>query len=122
MSVPDEHLEEVVKMYKKDIIKENLESATWGHIGENHLHVNILPRDNKDYDIGLNLYEKWAKKVTELGGAVSAEHGVGKLKSKYLKVMYGQNHIDEMLDIKSKLDPKLLLSPGNLFEVGKRSE
>src|SRR6056297_317125 len=122
MSVQDEHLEEVIKMYKKDIIKENLESATWGHIGDNQLHVNILPRDNKDYDIGLKLYEKWAKKVTELGGAVSAEHGVGKLKSKYLKVMYGQNHIDEMIDIKSTLDPKLLLSPGNLFEVGKRSE
>ncbi|MGC8862953.1 MAG: FAD-binding oxidoreductase, partial [Armatimonadota bacterium] len=43
MSVPDEHLETVLTMYRQGISENGLESVIFGHIGDNHVHVNILP-------------------------------------------------------------------------------
>jgi D-lactate dehydrogenase (cytochrome) len=116
MSVPNQHLKHIVKMYHTMLAERGLQSAIWGHIGENHLHVNILPRDDQDYLKGKALYDEWAQEVTRLGGAVSAEHGVGKLKAKYLGVMYGPDYIREMATLKYQFDPKGLLGAGNMFE------
>lgn len=119
MSVPDGRLFTVFSMYRRGLRESGLESAVWGHIGDNHLHVNILPRDARDYHAGKELYRKWAAEVTRLGGAVSAEHGVGKLKSDFLKVMYGEAHIAEMAATKAVFDPCGLLGTGNLFQPRK---
>ena len=115
MSVPDQYLREVVSLYRRTLQEYNLESATWGHIGNNHLHVNILPRNGDDYRKGKELYSHWAQTVTKMGGAVSAEHGVGKLKRDFLTVMYGEEHIREMARLKKQFDPEFLLGRGNLF-------
>lgn len=115
MSVPDGCLEDVVTLYRAGLEEYGLESAIWGHIGDNHLHVNILPRDGEDYKKGKELYSKWARAVTDMGGAVSAEHGVGKIKAPYLKVMYGRKHIIEMAEMKRLFDPHFIFGCGNLF-------
>lgn len=115
MSVSDEHLFDVVALYRQTLAEENLEAAAWGHIGENHLHVNILPRNDEEYIKGKKLFVKWAEEITKMGGAVSAEHGVGKLKASFLKVMYGEEHIKEMAVLKRAFDEKYLLGVGNLF-------
>ena len=116
MSVPDAHLKDIMAMYHRMLKDAQLESAIWGHVGDNHLHVNILPRNEEDYLKGKALYDLWAAEVTRMGGAVSAEHGVGKLKAKYLEVMYGKEAIEEMAKLKFCFDPKGLLGAGNLFE------
>ena len=115
MSVPDRHLRDAMDMYRQGLRESGLQSAIWGHIGDNHLHVNILPRSGDEYRRGKDLYLKWAKLVTEMGGAVAAEHGVGKLKTPFLRIMYGDEHVREMYDVKRALDPKGLLGTGNLF-------
>ncbi len=115
MAVPDEHLPYIMGMYRKTLGEKGLESAVWGHIGDNHLHVNILPRNADDYLRGKELYVQWAAEVTRLGGAVSAEHGVGKLKANFLTVMYGEKHIAEMAALKAAFDPGWVLGIGNLF-------
>ena len=115
MSVPDERLRDVMALYRKSLAEAGLESAAWGHIGNNHLHVNVLPRDAADYAAGKALFASWARAVTEMGGAVSAEHGVGKLKRDFLAVMYGADHIREMAELKGRLDPYCQLGRGNLF-------
>lgn len=122
MSVPDKHLRYIMNMYHSMLQEMGLQSAIWGHIGDNHLHVNILPRSKEDYNLGKKLYEQWAIEVTKLGGAVSAEHGTGKLKANFLTVMYGQNHIDEMASLKAAFDPKTLLGAGNMFILRKEGE
>ncbi|MCI1260601.1 MAG: FAD-binding oxidoreductase [Atopobiaceae bacterium] len=115
MSVPDERLHDVVAMYRSTLAEAGLESAAWGHIGNNHLHVNVLPRDAADFRRGHDLFERWASEVTAMGGAVSAEHGVGKIKRDFLLAMYGERHIREMATLKLELDPAGLLGRGNLF-------
>ena len=84
MSVPDGKLEEIVKVYRDTIRELGLESATWGHIGSNHLHVNIVPRNHEEHVKGKELFGRWAEIITSMGGAVSAEHGVGKIKRDFL--------------------------------------
>jgi D-lactate dehydrogenase (cytochrome) len=115
MAVPDKSLFEVMDMYNTDLCKAQLESVIFGHIGNNHVHVNILPRTMEEYEIGLKLYHKWASKVIGLGGTISAEHGIGKLKTSLLKQMYGDVGIRQMLMVKQTFDPESRLNRGNLF-------
>ena len=115
MSVPDERLHDVVALYRRTLAESGLQAAAWGHIGNNHLHVNVLPRNAADYAAGKELFRGWAREVTAMGGAVSAEHGVGKIKRDFLTVMYGSEHIAEMARLKIQLDPYGQLGRGNLF-------
>lgn len=118
MSVPDDRLHDVVALYRRTLAEAGLESAAWGHIGNNHLHVNVLPRDAADYAAGKELFKRWAAEVTAMGGAVSAEHGVGKMKRDFLLTMYGPEHIAEMARLKRRFDPEVRLNRGNLFAAG----
>ena len=122
MSVPDDKLHQVLCMYREGLAREDLESAIWGHIGNNHLHVNVLPRNGEDYHKGKELFKVWAGEVTRMGGAVSAEHGVGKLKREFLTAMYGPEHIREMAAVKAAFDPDFLFGRGNLFPESLQKE
>ena len=115
LAVPDEHFETLLALYDTTLAEEGLLHAAWGHIGDNHIHVNILPRDMDEYSRGKALLARWAGEVSRMGGAVSAEHGVGKLKAPFLEMMYGTDHIREMAALKAAFDPKCMLGRGNLF-------
>ncbi|HLI86335.1 MAG TPA: FAD-binding oxidoreductase [Bryobacteraceae bacterium] len=86
----------------------------FGHIGDAHLHVNIFssPDDPKH---ATNLIVEFARKAVELGGTVSAEHGLGKRKAHLLKLQYSPAQIEAMRAVKRRLDPQSLLGRGVLF-------
>lgn len=115
MSVPDARLAEVIALYREGLRRYGLQSAAWGHIGDNHLHVNVLPRGGEDYQKGKKLFAEWAEKISLMGGSVSAEHGVGKIKAHFLELMYGREHIKEMALTKRAFDPYFVFGCGNLF-------
>lgn len=115
MAVPDEHLETIIAYYKTHLEKAGLEYIIFGHIGDNHLHVNILPRTDTEVDQGMTLYRQFAQKAVELGGTVSAEHGIGKLKRGFLQIMYGNSGLKEMAEVKQALDPEWIINPGNMI-------
>jgi D-lactate dehydrogenase (cytochrome) len=52
-----------------------------------------------------------------MGGSVSAEHGIGKIKRAFLPLMYGIEGVGEMLDVKKTFDQEMRLNPGTLFDV-----
>jgi D-lactate dehydrogenase (cytochrome) len=115
MAVPDGFLRASLIMYRSAISEAGLDSAIWGHIGNNHLHVNLLPRNEADFCSGKALIADWARKVSEMGGTISAEHGVGKLKREALRIMYGDRHILEMAALKRVFDPGGLLGAGTVL-------
>ena len=115
MAVPDGHMREMWDLYRSRCEALQLEWCAFGHIGNNHIHVNILPRNLEELEKGMQLYEVFAKRAVELGGSVSAEHGIGKIKTKYLKVMFNPEQIDQMRSVKKALDPKGLLNPNDIF-------
>jgi len=115
LAVPDEYLLEMWNLYHDLCEASRLEWVAFGHIGNNHIHVNILPRDMDDLHKALDIYEKFAQRAVELGGAVSAEHGIGRIKGKFLKLMYNPDQVMQMKKIKETLDPLGLLNPGVIF-------
>ena len=50
-----------------------------------------------------------------MGGSVSAEHGIGKLKIGLLQKLYSEKDLQAMADLKRLFDPQMRLSPGNIF-------
>ena len=115
MSVPDQYLKDIFDLYKSDLEKSNLDYIIFGHIGNNHLHVNIIPKNQNDYIKGKEIYKKWAKFVVQIGGSVSAEHGIGKLKRDFLKIMFSANEIESMKELKKTFDKLETFNKGNIF-------
>lgn len=122
MSVPDERLGDVLQLYESDLAASSLEHLIFGHIGANHLHVNILPRHPAEYDAGKALYAKWAAQIIAWGGSISAEHGIGKIKRDLFRQMVGVEAIQRMHDLKKLFDSDGLLNPGTLLEPETPSE
>jgi FAD/FMN-containing dehydrogenase len=88
----------------------------FGHIGDANVHVNLLPDTEEGAVKAEALMEDFANYVVSLGGTVAAEHGVGKLKTNLLKLMYSEDEIDAMREVKRHLDPHWLLGRGTIFE------
>jgi D-lactate dehydrogenase (cytochrome) len=115
MAVPDECLERILHLYRERLDAKGLDYVVFGHIGDNHLHVNILPRNPDEYAAGKELYLTFARDVVAMGGSPAAEHGIGKLKTGFLKIMYGEDGVAQMLAVKRVFDPDLRLGKGTLF-------
>jgi D-lactate dehydrogenase (cytochrome) len=116
MAVPADELEPTLDMYHRDLDAGGFEHVIFGHIGDNHLHVNILPRSEEEYRRGRELAERWVDRVTAAGGTVSAEHGIGKLKVELLRKMYGSDSIGEMRRLIELFNPGRRLNRGNIVE------
>lgn len=115
IAVPDGNFIEMMNFYKECFSKTSLEHVIFGHIGESHVHVNILPRSADEERKARDLTFVFVKKGLSLGGTVSAEHGIGKIKHKYLEEMYGMKGISEMVNIKKAFDPNCILGLDNIF-------
>jgi len=115
LAVPDAALADVLRLYHEGLAEAGLEYVIFGHIGDNHVHVNIIPETLEQYDRAKGMYERWAKAVVAMGGTVSAEHGIGKLKTALLSEMFGEEGIRQMRAVKHLFDPDGVLNPGNLF-------
>lgn len=115
MSVPDSELTHVMTMYNTDLTENTLQSVIFGHIGNNHVHVNILPSTQADYDLGKSLYLTWAAQIVAMKGSVSAEHGIGKIKAPFLELMYSGEAIEEMRTLRRVFDEAMGLNVGDLF-------
>jgi D-lactate dehydrogenase (cytochrome) len=114
-AVPMEHLGELLKLYDDSLPKGK--SYVFGHIGNAHLHSSILAEDAHELESYRSLTLKLAVEVCNLGGSVSGEHGIGKLKHELLEIMLGTEGIDEIRRIKRILDPNLILNIGNMVNV-----
>ena len=93
------------------------EYVIFGHIGDAHLHVNILPDSRPRFERGQELMLHFARHAVSLGGTVSAEHGLGKRKAGLLPLQYTNDQIAAMKAVKRRLDPQWLLGRGTLFPV-----
>ena len=89
----------------------------FGHVGDGHPHVNMLPTTQADFDAGSEALTVFARKSVHLGGSVAAEHGLGKRKAKFLPLQYSVEHIEAMRAVKTRFDPEWRFGRGTLFEL-----
>ncbi len=115
MAVPDDAFPGMFRLYKETLKASGLRYTIFGHIGDNHVHVNILPRDDIEGTRAREFYVQFLKYAASVGGTLSAEHGVGKLKRDYLRFFYTDVQLRQMAAIKNTLDPHGILGRGNIF-------
>ncbi len=115
MAVPDEQFAGMLDFYQQTLRASDLRYTIFGHIGDNHVHVNILPRNDKEAGQARDIYMQFVRRAVQLGGTISAEHGIGKLKREYLREMYSEEHLREMAALKRAFDPVCILGRGNIF-------
>jgi D-lactate dehydrogenase (cytochrome) len=115
IAVPDQNFAEMMSFYKETLRVTDLRYTIFGHIGDNHVHVNILPRSDREAADARAIYLDFIRRAVRLGGTISAEHGVGKLKREYLRELYGDEHLRAMARLKHAFDPIGILGRGNIF-------
>src|SRR6185503_9919465 len=111
-AVPDSALRAMMDAYERVTIP----SVTFGHIGDNHLHLNMLPRDKAELDRARAVYKQLAHMAVAYGGTVSAEHGIGKLKRTLLADMVGPETMAQFHAHKRAVDPNWILGRGTMLE------
>lgn len=114
MAVGSEHFRKMMEFYRDKLTGSGLDFVMFGHIGDNHLHINLLP-NAKQMSLAGETYATLVNQILKWRGTISAEHGVGKLKKEYYHKMVGDQALEELWGIKKKLDPQGRLGLGNLF-------
>ena len=93
--------------------------CSFGHMGDGNIHFNFsqpVGWDGKSFmarekDVNAAVYEV----VARLHGSISAEHGIGQLKSELLKQVKDPVALAMMQAVKQALDPNGILNPGKLL-------
>jgi FAD/FMN-containing dehydrogenase len=88
---------------------------TYGHAGNGHPHQNFIAENPESLRLINAAVEDTLRCVIEMGGTVSAEHGLGKLKQPWLALQLSERQIAVMRAMKSTLDPSGLFAPGNVL-------
>ncbi len=114
MAVPDDHFFAMMEFYQKTLEEYDIDYVMFGHLGDNHLHINLLPESSK-MDKARLVYDQIADQILKWRGTVSAEHGIGKLKKKYFAKMIGPEGLSDLKKIKNCLDPNNRLGAGNIL-------
>lgn len=88
----------------------------WGHLGDSNLHLWITTgQENTENQkkVECMVYDP----LVEIGGSVSAEHGIGLEKKDYLSMTRSPPEISIMRQLKKTMDPKNILNPGRIFDM-----
>lgn len=88
-----------------------VETAIWGHAGDGNLHVNYLLESEAQLPKLEPLMLSLARAATRVGGAMSGEHGLGRLKRKIAQNVLPDEYFAVQRSIKTALDPHLLFNP-----------
>lgn len=94
----------------------------FGHMGDGNLHYNVFPvpgRSRKDHEAQRDAIKTCVHDlVHEMGGSVSAEHGIGRLKVRDLEKYGDPGKLAAMRAVKAALDPLGILNPGAVLRQG----
>jgi glycolate oxidase len=91
------------------------QAVIYGHAGNGHPHQNFIARDAAELTRIEHVVDATLRRVVALGGTVAAEHGIGKLKRRWLSLQLTPLQLGVMRAMKRELDPGGMLAPGNLF-------
>jgi FAD/FMN-containing dehydrogenase len=106
----EQQLPEIVRNVSRHAV-----TILFGHLAEGNVHVNLLGATQDDVQGAVT--DAVLRLVAELGGSISAEHGIGVAKRHWLSLTRQPADVVAMRAIKQALDPAGILSPGRILEA-----
>jgi FAD/FMN-containing dehydrogenase len=88
--------------------------VVFGHVADSNIHINVAIQDMTDA-IKKGVQNLVYDLVSRLGGSVSAEHGIGRIKRPYLSLSRTEPELALMAKMKQVLDPAGILNPGRVL-------
>ena len=115
-AVPYRRLAEAIGEARRLVDAADLaQPVVYGHAGNGHPHENFVAHDRDELERIEATVEATLRHVISLGGTVSAEHGIGKIKRRWLPLQASPMQIGVMRSVKRELDPLGILAPGNIL-------
>lgn len=91
------------------------DAVTYGHLGNGHPHQNFIARDPAEVKKIEGALQETLRAVIAMGGTVAAEHGIGKVKSKWLGLQLDAHALAIVRALKHEFDPEGRMAPGNIL-------
>lgn len=115
--LPISALEEFFAYYKNLGKEMGLACPVFGHSGDGNYHIHFMYNASvpNSQELARKAMDLSIKKTIALGGAISGEHGIGFLKSKYMPLQHSEIELDLMRGIKKVFDPKNILNRGKVL-------
>jgi glycolate oxidase len=116
--VPNSRIPDLIDFVAEMNRNSPLRINTFGHAGDGNIHVSFLSMCGTEEELRLIKagIETVLKKVIELGGTLTGEHGIGLAKCNYLHLEFDAATLDFMKRIKQIFDPDNIMNPGKIFE------
>ncbi|MBW1829680.1 MAG: FAD-binding protein [Deltaproteobacteria bacterium] len=117
--VPRSRMPELFEYLNKLGHRYGLPVPAFGHAGDGNIHVNVMldKSDRKELENAHALIKALFKKVIQMGGTITGEHGIGITKSSYLEMEIPRAGLELMGRIKKAFDPKGILNPGKILSA-----
>jgi glycolate oxidase len=112
IGVPVSFIVETIEKVKNIYRASGFEVALYGHLGDGNLHMRVFGEHSPGL---LAAADEVYSYVLSLSGTISSEHGVGRIRAKYMREAHG-TAVDLMKNVKKTLDPNNILNPGCLFD------
>ena len=117
VGVPRAQVPELLVAIERIAAAHKVRCATFGHAGDGNLHPNLI-FDSDDPDAARLTHvvrDEIFRAALDLGGTVTAEHGIGAARREWLPVQRGEGAVAVMRAIKAALDPLGILNPGRVL-------
>jgi glycolate oxidase len=117
MAVPRSKVPDLLAAIERISAAHGVRCATFGHAGDGNLHPHLIfDRDDPEaMRRSLVVQDEMLQATLDLGGTVSAEHGIGSVRKAWLPRQRGEGAVAAMRAIKSALDPRGILNPGRVL-------
>jgi len=116
-AVPFEHLAPFMARIDGWLAEAGIDRvARYGHVGDGHPHYNLIVRDSEEKARASAVVDRMCAEACALGGTVTAEHGVGKVKRTYARYRFGDWQLAAMKAVKGVFDPHGIMAPGNIWD------
>jgi len=115
VTVPPSRLEELMKSVDQIASKHGVYLPVYGHAGDGNLHIHIMKEENKRPDYVTEIKTEIYESCVRLGGVITGEHGIGKIRTKELAWVLSEKELSLMKEIKMLFDPNNILNPSKLF-------
>ncbi len=122
ISVTRSNLQTYYELAEKEVRKICLSTriCAYGHLGDGNLHFNLIEAEGGDPAWSQKraaLFDAIYRALAMVNGSISAEHGIGQMKTEHLKGVKDPVALDVMGDIKALFDPTGILNPGKVLSA-----